>query len=86
MPIPLGLRLFLPAEWANDPDRCAAAGVPDEAIVSRSKGEIALAELDRLRAAGVRFGMVLADAGYAASAVFRHGLDARGHPAQPEGL
>ena len=76
VPIPLGLRLFLPAEWANDPDRCAAAGVPDEAIVSRSKGEIALAELDRLRAAGVRFGMVLADAGYAASAVFRHGLDA----------
>jgi SRSO17 transposase len=37
-----------------------------------------LAELDRLRAAGVRFGTVLADAGYGASAAFRHGLEARG--------
>ena len=44
----------------------------------QSKGEIALCELDRLRAEGVRFGVVLADAGYGCSAVFRHGLDARG--------
>ena len=43
-----------------------------------SKGEIALSELDRVLAAGVRFGIVLADAGYGASAAFRHGLDARG--------
>ncbi len=78
VPVPVGLRLFLPQEWINDPDRCAAAGVPDGEIVSRSKGEIALAELDRLRAAGVRFGTVLADAGYGASAAFRRGLDARG--------
>ena len=41
-------------------------------------GEIARAELDRVRAAGGRFGTVLADAGYGASAAFRHGLDARG--------
>jgi SRSO17 transposase len=46
--------------------------------VPRAKGEIALDELDRLRAAGVRFGTVLADAGYGASAAFRQGLDARG--------
>ena len=31
-----------------------------------------------LRAAGARFGLVLADAGYGASAAFRHGLDERG--------
>ena len=78
VPIPLGLRLFLPQEWTSDPARCAAAGVPDEAVIARSKGAIALAEVDRLRAAGVRFGLVLADAGYGASAAFRHGLDARG--------
>ena len=52
------------------------AGVPETVIVGRSKGEIALAELDRLRAGGLRFGVVLADAGYGTSA--RHGLDARG--------
>src|SRR5918993_1242506 len=78
VPIPVGLRLFLPEEWTSDPERCAAAGVPEAEIVARSKGEIALAELDRLRAAGVRFGTVLADAGYGASAEFRRGLDERG--------
>ena len=34
--------------------------------------------LDRVRAAGQRFGCMLADAGYGTSAEFRHGLDARG--------
>ncbi len=39
---------------------------------------IALAELDRVLAAGARFGIVVADAGYGASAEFRRGLDERG--------
>ena len=77
VPIPIGLRLFLPAEWVKDPARCIAAGVPQAEIIAHSKGEIALAELDRTLTAGVRFAMVLADAGYGASAAFRHGLDAR---------
>ena len=59
----MGLRLFLPEEWTADPERCARAGVPEAEVVARSKGEIALAELDRLRATGARFGVVLADAG-----------------------
>src|SRR5215210_5284597 len=78
VPVPVGLRLFLPERWSADPARCAAAGVPEAEIVPRSKGEIALAEVDRLQAAGVRFGTVLADAGYGASAAFRHGLQTRG--------
>jgi SRSO17 transposase len=78
VPVPVGLRLFLPAEWTADPGRCAAAGVPEAEVVARSKGAIALAELDRLIAAGARFGIVLADAGYGASAAFRHGLGQRG--------
>src|SRR5918997_983688 len=78
VPVPVGLRLFLPEKWTADPARCAAAGVPEAQVVARSKGEIALAELDRLIAAGVRFGAVLADAGYGASAPFRHGLEKRG--------
>jgi SRSO17 transposase len=78
VPAPVGLRLFLPEEWTRDPARCAAAGVPDEAVVARTKGEIALAELDRLIGTGVRFGVVLADAGYGASAAFRQGLSERG--------
>ncbi len=78
VPVPVSLRLFLPDEWTGEVDRCAQAGVPEAAMAPRSKGEIALAELDRVRAAGVRFGSVLADTGYGAGAVFRHGLDARG--------
>jgi SRSO17 transposase len=77
VPVPVGLRLFLPEEWAGDARRCARAGVPEAAMTSASKGEIALAELDRVRAAGVRFGTVLADAGYGMSAEFRHGLSER---------
>jgi SRSO17 transposase len=78
VPVPVGLRLFLPEEWVADPERCARAGVPEARHRALSKGEIALAELDRLRESGVRFGIVLADAGYGTSAAFRHGLDARG--------
>jgi SRSO17 transposase len=78
VPVPVGLRLFLPEEWTADPDRCAAAGVPDDEMAPCTKGEIALAELDRLVDADVRFGVVLADAGYGASAAFRQGLSERG--------
>jgi SRSO17 transposase len=78
VPVPVGLRLFLLEKWTDDPARCAQAGVPEAARAPRTKGEIALDELDRLRAAGVRFGTVLADAGYGASAAFRQGLNARG--------
>jgi SRSO17 transposase len=77
-PVPIGLRLFLPKSWTDDDARCAAAGVPETARVPRTKPEIALAEIDRVLAAGVRFGCVLADAGYGSSAPFRQGLSARG--------
>ena len=78
VPVPVALRLFLPDTWTDKPERCARAGVPEVEMTPRSKGEIALAELDRLRAAGVRFGTVLADAGYGASGEFRKGLTGRG--------
>ena len=78
VPVPVGLRLFLPPSWADDPGHCAAAGVPAAAGAVQTKPAIALAEIDRVIAAGLRFGCVLADAGYGASPAFRHGLDARG--------
>jgi len=53
------------------------AGVPAEYRTARTKPEIALAEIDRVIAAAVRFGCVLADAGYGLSAPFRQGLTAR---------
>ncbi len=78
VPVPLALRLFLPEAWTGDAERMRRAGVPAARQKPMTKPEIALAELDRLRAAGVRFGIVLADAGYGVSAPFRQGLSARG--------
>ena len=78
MPVPIGLRLFLPKSWTDDEARCAAAGVAETERTALTKPEIALKEIDRVRAAGVRFGRVLADAGYGLSTPFRQGLSARG--------
>ena len=77
VPVPVALRLFLPESWTADTPRLDKAGVPEARRAFRTKPEIALEEIDRLVAAGVRFGLVLTDAGYGASAVFRQGLSAR---------
>lgn len=71
------LRLFLPESWTSNLARLKRAGVPIEHRGARSKPEIALAEIDRVIAAGVRFGRVLADAGYGSSTPFRHALSER---------
>jgi SRSO17 transposase len=77
VPLPVGLRLFLPPAWTDDPGCCDAAGVPEAARTAQTKPEIALAEIDRVREAGLRFSCVLADGGFGSSPVFRHGLDKR---------
>lgn len=77
VPVPIALRLYLPEDWAQDEARRAVAKVP-ESVMFATKGSIALEQLDVARAAGVRFGIVLADAGYGTSAAFRAGLTACG--------
>jgi SRSO17 transposase len=79
VPVCIGLRLFLPEAWIEDAERRAKAGVP-EGIEGRSKGQIALEEIDRLIAQGVTFGCVLGDAEYGKAAAFRCGLSGRGLP------
>ena len=73
VPVMVALRLFLPESWTSNSARLKRAGVPVEHRAARTKPEIALAEIDRVIAAGVRFGCVLADAGYGLSAPFRRG-------------
>jgi len=75
-PACVGMRLYLPESWANDPGRRKRVGVPPE-ISFQTKWEIALGELDRVIEAGAQFDDVLADAGYGCCAEFRHGLDQR---------
>jgi SRSO17 transposase len=78
VPVMVGLRLFLPESWTDDPVRMKRARVPAERQVVMSKPDIAMAEIDRVMAAGARFGCVLADAGYGSGAAFRQALSERG--------
>jgi len=73
----VGLSLFLPESWTDDPVRMKRARVPAGRQAAMSKPDIAIAEIDRVIAAGVRFGCVLADAGYGSGAAFRQALSER---------
>jgi SRSO17 transposase len=58
--------LYLPHEWADDPDRRAEAGVPEE-VRFATKGQLAKVMLRRAFEAEVRAKWVLADSIYGAS-------------------
>jgi len=73
----IGLRLYLPEEWANDRRRCRKAGIPSE-VRFQPKAELALGLLDDAIDAGVRSHIVLADSGYGDNRDFRNGLRERG--------
>lgn len=77
--LPLDWALFLPEEWTQDPERCAAAGVPAPAS-HRPKWRLALDLIDRARTWGLADQRVIADAGYGTIAEFRAGLRARRLP------
>jgi SRSO17 transposase len=78
VPVMVGLRLFLPESWTDDPKRMERARVPMDRQAARTKPEIAIEEIDRVIASGVRFGCVLADSGYGSSGPFRQALSERG--------
>ena len=73
--LPITYRLYLPETWAEDPVRCAKAGVPEE-IIFETKTAIALAQLRQALADGVPVGTVLGDAGYGDETEFRVGAHA----------
>jgi SRSO17 transposase len=76
---PAALRLFLPKSWTDSPQRLEEAGVPEPYRARRTKGQIALELLDRVRGEGLLPGrLVVTDCGYGSSQPFREGLQRRG--------
>ena len=75
--LPVAYRLFLPEDWAHDKDRRAKVGVPDD-VTFKTKGEIALEQIDAARAADITQGVIVADAGYGNSTPWRTKLTERG--------
>jgi SRSO17 transposase len=67
-------RLFLPEQWAADPERCTKARIPEEHRVHRSKETMALELVLRMKRLGIAFGWVVADAGYGKGPGFCLGL------------
>jgi len=76
--VPIDHRLYLPARWTNDVERCRAAGVPEQ-IEFATKPEITL-ELIRaaINRTGSRPAALVADAGYGDVTSFREGLEELG--------
>lgn len=69
-------RLYLPASWTDDPDRCAAAGVPHE-VAFATKPQLALAMIEDALDGGVDAAWVTADEVYGNDPVLRARLRAR---------
>jgi SRSO17 transposase len=77
--LPVGYRLYLPKEWAEDEPRRKQAGVPDN-VVFETKAAIALGLLEQALAQGLPRGVVLTDAGYGSDTAFREAVTALGLP------
>ena len=71
-------RLYLPKAWAEDPQRCQRAKIPEEERQYRSKPQLALEMVRHARRIGVEFAWVGADSFYGADPKFLRGLDADG--------
>jgi SRSO17 transposase len=71
--LPVGYRLYLPKEWAEDAERREQAEVPED-VRFQTKPEIALDQIRAVLAAKVARGIVLADAAYGINTDFRDGL------------
>ena len=72
-------RLYLPESWTSDPERCVAAGVPEERRSYRSKTELALEMLERAVELGhLRAGWVAADDAFGMSPSLRDWLSTLG--------
>jgi SRSO17 transposase len=71
--LPVSYRLYLPREWADDPERRRKTGVPDE-VEFETKPALAMRQIEAALAAGYPRGVVLADAAYGDETAWRERL------------
>jgi SRSO17 transposase len=71
--------LYLPAAWTEDPDRCAAAGIPETAEF-QTKPELVVRMLERLEAVGALRGWFTADEAFGQNPGLRDWLAAHEMP------
>jgi SRSO17 transposase len=75
--VPVGFRLYLPREWADDAARCRKAGVPQE-VGFATKPALAMRQIEAALQAGYPRGVVLADAAYGDETAWRETLAGHG--------
>ena len=75
--LPVGYRLYLPKEWAEDRARRDRAGVPED-IRFKTKQQIALELVQRAHAAGLPLGVLLMDLDYGRDSRLRTSVSALG--------
>jgi SRSO17 transposase len=75
--LPVGYRLYLPKEWAEDRARRDRAGVPED-IRFKTKQQIALELIQRAHAAGLPLGVLLMDLDYGRDSRLRTSASALG--------
>ena len=73
--IPVDCRLYLPRTWAEDKQRCQAAGVPDFFIQYQRKQDLALQMVISARARGLSYGWIGCDGFYGEDGSFLRFLD-----------
>jgi SRSO17 transposase len=72
--------LYLPESWANDRERCRAAGIPDD-VVYRAKWRIGIDQIESAIGNGVRFAWMTFDEDYGKIPAFWFELDRLGQRA-----
>ena len=71
-------RLYLPAAWCDDDERCKKAAIPEDKRQFQSKTQLALAMLKIAQQRGIQFGYVGIDGGYGKEPAFLRGVDEQG--------
>jgi SRSO17 transposase len=70
---PTGMGIYIPEKWFEDKQRCKKAGIPED-LVFRTKPQIALELIERVRKEKVPHQAIVGDAGYGSDGGFRSKL------------